>query len=84
MYVGLGIFLLVVGAILSFAVRESISAVDLTMIGYIMMAGGALAVLLSLVMGNRGTAAGGYSSTRVTRTDPNTGTQVDETRVDGL
>lgn len=84
MYVGLGIFLLVVGAILSFAVRDSISAVDLTMIGYIMMAGGALAVLLSLVMGNRGTSAGGYTSTRVTRTDPNTGTQVDETRVDGL
>ncbi len=33
MWVGLGIFLLVVGAILSFAVRDSIDAVDLTMIG---------------------------------------------------
>jgi len=85
MYVGLGIFLLVVGAILSFAVKDSISAVDLTMIGYIMMGGGALAILLSLVMGSRaGGGAGGYSSRTTTHVDPNTGTRVDETRVDGL
>ena len=51
MYIGLGIFLLVIGAVLSFAVRDSISAVDLTMVGYICMGAGALAILLSLVMG---------------------------------
>ena len=85
MYVGLGIFLLVVGAILSFAVKDSLNSIDLTMIGYIMMGGGALALLMSILMGQQArTRAGGYSSTRVTRTDPNTGTQVDETRVDGL
>lgn len=78
MYVGLGIFLLVVGAILSFAVRDSISAVDLTMVGYICMGAGALAIALSLVLGR----SGGYSSRRVTQTDPSTGTQVDETHVD--
>ncbi len=78
MYIGLGIFLLVVGAILSFAVRDSISSVDLTMVGYICMGAGALAVLLSLVMSR----SGGYSSRRVTQTDPATGTQVDETHVD--
>ncbi len=86
MYVGVGIFLLVIGAILSFAVRDKIDAVDLTMIGYILMGGGGLAILLSLVMANRGggnRAVGtGYSSTRVTQTDPHTGTTVDETRVD--
>ncbi|MCA0292711.1 MAG: DUF6458 family protein [Actinobacteria bacterium] len=84
MWVGLGIFLLVVGAILSFAVRDSIDAVDLTMIGYILMGGGALAVLLSLIMGSRRTAAGGYESRTVSHVDPNTGTRVDEHRVDGL
>ena len=82
MYIGLGIFLLVIGAIMSFALRDNISAVDLTMVGYICMAAGALAILLSLVM--RG--GGGFNSRRVTQTDPNTGTQVDETHVnrDGL
>lgn len=83
MYIGLGIFLLVVGAILSFAVRDSINAVDLTMIGYICMGAGALAIVLSFVAqagARRGT--GGYNATRVTSTDPATGTTVDETRVD--
>ena len=50
MGIGLGIFLLVVGAVMSFAVRDSWSAVDLTMIGYIFMGAGALAVILALVM----------------------------------
>jgi hypothetical protein len=47
--IGLGIGLLVIGAILSFAVRDSISGVDLTTIGYILMGGGALALILGLV-----------------------------------
>jgi hypothetical protein len=50
MGVGLGIFLLVIGAVMSFAIRDSWSAVDLTMIGYIFMGAGALAVILALVM----------------------------------
>lgn len=50
MRLGSGIFLLVVGAILAFAVRDSIEAVDLTMVGYICMVAGALAVLLALIM----------------------------------
>lgn len=49
MTLGLGIFLLVVGAILSFTVRDSISGVNLTMIGYICMGAGALAVILGLI-----------------------------------
>lgn len=78
MYIGLGIFLLVVGAILSFAVRDSLSGVDLTTVGYILMGGGALAVILSLVM--RG--GGGVSTRSVSQVDPASGTRVDETRVD--
>lgn len=50
MSLGLGIFLLVVGGILSFGVRDQFSAVDLTAIGYVCMAAGVLAIILSLVM----------------------------------
>ena len=50
MGIGLGIFLLVVGAILSFGVRDSLSALDLTVIGYICMGAGALSIILALVM----------------------------------
>jgi hypothetical protein len=83
MYIGVGIFLIVVGAILTFALNASVDAVNLAMIGWICMAGGALAILLSLVMGSRrGTAAGGYSARRVSHTDPATGTKVDEVDVD--
>ncbi len=84
MYIGVGIFLIVVGAILTFAVdTSSVDAVNLEMIGWICMAAGALAILLSLVLtSRRGTGAGGYSSRRVSHTDPNTGTQVDEVDVD--
>ena len=50
MGIGGGIFLIVVGAILAFAVRDSLDAIDLTMIGYICMAAGVLALIISLVM----------------------------------
>lgn len=49
MGMGIGIALLAVGAILSFAVRDSISGVDLSLIGYICMGAGALAIILGLV-----------------------------------
>ncbi len=83
MYIGLGIFLIVVGAILTFALNASVDAVNLGLIGWICMGAGVLAILLSLVMGSRRGAAGaGYSSRRVSHTDPNTGTRVDEVDVD--
>ena len=78
MGLGTGIALLVIGGILAFGVQDSIEAINLTVIGYICMAAGALAIILSLVM--RG--GGGYSSRRVTHSDPATGTRVDETHVD--
>jgi uncharacterized membrane protein HdeD (DUF308 family) len=49
MALGTGIFLIVVGAILAFAVRDSIDAVDLTMVGYIMLAAGVVAIIVSLI-----------------------------------
>ena len=83
MYIGLGIFLIVVGAILTFALNASVDAVNLGVIGWICMAAGVLAILLSLVMTNRrGVGTGGYSARRVTHTDPATGSRVDDVDVD--
>jgi uncharacterized sodium:solute symporter family permease YidK len=48
---GLGIFLLVVGGVLAFAVRDSIDAVDLTVVGYVCLAAGVLAIVLGAVQG---------------------------------
>ncbi len=50
MYIGGSIFLLAVGAILSFAVQDSINGIDLIAVGYILMAAGALGIILSLVI----------------------------------
>lgn len=50
MYIGVGIVLLVLGAIAAFAVPDAIEGVDLQMIGYILMAGGGLAIILSLIL----------------------------------
>ncbi len=49
MSMGIGIALLAVGAILSFAVRDSVPGVDLSIVGYICMGAGALALILALV-----------------------------------
>ncbi|TQJ49034.1 DUF6458 family protein [Phycicoccus sp. SLBN-51] len=81
MYIGLGIFLIVIGAILTFALHATtIGAVDLQMIGWICMAAGVLAIVLSLAITRRTTA--GYSARRVSHTDPATGSRVDEVDVD--
>jgi hypothetical protein len=82
MYIGLGIFLIVVGAILAFALHASLGAVDLTAVGWICMAAGVLAIVLSLVVTRRRGIGGGYAARRVTHTDPVTGTRVDDVDVD--
>lgn len=50
MALGSGIFLVVVGAILAFAVDANLSGLDLQVVGWICMIAGALAIVLSLVM----------------------------------
>lgn len=57
MYIGGSIFLLAVGAIMSFAVRDSLSGVDLVTTGYILMAAGALGIVLSLIINGQRTRA---------------------------
>ncbi|GAA4868264.1 DUF6458 family protein [Serinicoccus chungangensis] len=55
MGIGLGIFLLVVGAVLTFAIDTVVQGVNLTMVGYILMAAGVLSLLLGLVMNTQRT-----------------------------
>ena len=50
MSLGIGIFLIVVGAIIAFAVKANISAVDLTTVGYIVMGAGVVVVLISALL----------------------------------
>ena len=45
--------LIAIGAILAFAVTDAINGVDLTMVGYICMAAGALGIVLSLIVNSR-------------------------------
>lgn len=73
---GVGIFLVVVGAILAFAVQDSIEAVDLTMVGYILMAAGAVGFIIGLALSLRKNKA-----TTATRTsvDPVSGEGVSVT-----
>ncbi|MBA2695770.1 MAG: DUF6458 family protein [Ornithinimicrobium sp.] len=49
MGIGLGIFLIVVGAILAFAVDYSVQGVDVELIGFILLGAGALALILGLI-----------------------------------
>ncbi|WP_227589980.1 DUF6458 family protein [Demequina pelophila] len=49
MAIGSGIFLIVIGAIASFAINDSIEAFDLGLIGFICMGAGVLAIIVSLI-----------------------------------
>jgi hypothetical protein len=71
MGIGLSIILLVIGAILVFAVEVTVSGVDLQTVGWILMAAGGLGVILSLAFWS---SWGGVRS-RTTRVDPATGTR---------
>lgn len=48
MYIGGSIFLIVLGAILRYAVADSFDSVDLPMVGLILMIGGAIGLVVSL------------------------------------
>jgi hypothetical protein len=63
MRIGTAIAMLVIGAILAFAVHVQIAAFNLSMIGYILMVAGLVLLVISLVIGLRGS-----SSTSTTRT----------------
>lgn len=56
MTIGASVFLIALGAILKFAVSDSIDGVDLGVVGIILMVAGAIGLLVSLIVetGRRG------------------------------
>ena len=85
MYIGLGIFLLVVGAIITFAYTGDASlggVLSVNAVGWICIVAGILAIVLSLVLSSRRRTTAGYSARRVSHTDPATGSRVDDVDVD--
>ena len=81
MGIGGSIFLMAVGAILAFAVHATVAGVDIHVIGWILMAAGALGLILTLavfaprrrrtVIETRGVAAGGPALGSATVTPQN-------------
>jgi len=58
MTVGTSLFLIAVGAILRFAVNDSIESVDLSVVGLILMIVGAVGLAIGLFMMNRARTSG--------------------------
>jgi hypothetical protein len=50
MGIGFSIFLLAVGAILAFAVHATVAGVDIHVVGWILMAAGALGLVLTMIV----------------------------------
>ncbi|WP_022899062.1 DUF6458 family protein [Humibacter albus] len=79
MSLGGGIFLIVVGAILAFAINVTPTWIDLQLVGYILMGAGVVITVIGIVLITR------KRTSRVTRSstiDPRTGEQIDSTRRD--
>ena len=64
MGIGTSIFLIAAGAILYFAVDADISGLDISTVGLVLMACGALGLVLSLVMFNQRSARDGRGAHR--------------------
>jgi nitrate reductase gamma subunit len=73
MSIGTGILLIVIGAILTFAINVEVEWADLDLIGYILMGAGALVLLIGLVMLARRRRSDVVTTTQV---DPAAGEQV--------
>lgn len=81
MYIGLGIVLLVIGAIFAFGViTVDIPGIAQEPLGWIFIVAGLLAIVLSFAM--RGRRTNGYSTTRESTVDPHSGSRIERTDVD--
>ena len=70
MGIGVSIFLLAVGAILTFAVEAEAEGIDINAVGVILMIVGAVGLLLSMLMWDRVGSYGFRRRTVVERADP--------------
>ncbi|RZU64048.1 hypothetical protein EV379_0341 [Microterricola gilva] len=50
MSIGLGIFLIAIGAILTFALNVTLDWIDLDLVGYILMAAGAVVTIIGIAL----------------------------------
>ncbi|NUL47658.1 hypothetical protein F7P69_21000 [Cellulosimicrobium funkei] len=73
---GSAIALMALGAILSFAVQDSIAGFDLTVAGYILIAAGALLFIVSLIQMGAANSANRRVSESRTVQDPHSGESV--------
>ncbi len=69
MGLGVGIFLIAVGAILAFAVHRDSSAVDVNTVGWILMGIGLLGILFSLMFWQSWAGPGYWTRRRTTYVD---------------
>jgi hypothetical protein len=69
MGLGVGIFLIAVGAILTFAVNDTSGAVNIDTVGWILMVVGLLSILLSLLFWSTWAGPGYWTSRRRTYVD---------------
>jgi hypothetical protein len=77
MGIGVSVFLLAVGAIITFALNIRVSGLDLDIVGWILMGAGALGLIITLMIwGNRRRAV-------VSSTTPTGYRNVEETREPG-
>lgn len=77
MRIGSGIGLLVIGAILAFAVNYTLAGINIALIGWILMIAGIILLIISLAVGLRGRSTSATSRTVI---DPASGEQVTRTR----
>ena len=70
MGIGVSIFLLAVGAILTFAVEAEAEGIDINTVGVILMIVGGVGLLLSMLMWDRVGSYGFRRRTVVERSDP--------------
>jgi len=70
MGIGVSIFLLAVGGILAFAVEATVAGLDLKMVGWILMAAGAVGLVLFAYFWHRGRTPRTVVTERRTYEDP--------------
>ena len=73
MSLGAGIFLVVIGAILAFALNIQVDWIDLDLVGYILMIAGVIGIVIGIVLLTRRRRSVATSRTAV---DPATGERV--------
>jgi protein-S-isoprenylcysteine O-methyltransferase Ste14 len=79
MSIGLGIFLIAIGAILTFALNVSVDVVNLDLIGWILMGAGLVVVIIGIALLTRKRRTVATSRVDV---DPTTGSRVNTTERD--